>query len=111
MAYLLTLGWPWLAGALALGALVGFLGFSRAKDVTFSGGWIVLLGLVALVIGFSGSIAEALSGRDAVLLDIALLAGHGLFQLLDLRFAQQGILLLGLQGQALAAELEFEVIL
>lgn len=75
MAYLLTLGWPWFASALALGALVGFLGFSRAKDVTFSGGWIVLLGLVALVIGFSGSIAEALSGRDAVLLDIALLAG------------------------------------
>ncbi len=75
MAYLLTLGWPWFAGALALGALVGFLGFSRAKDVTFSGGWIVALGAVALAIGYSGSIAVALSGRDAVLLDITLLAG------------------------------------
>lgn len=75
MAYLLTIGWPWFAGALALGALVGYLGFSRAKDVTFSGGWIVALGAVALAIGFSGSIAEALSGRDALLLDITLLAG------------------------------------
>ncbi|GLI92558.1 hypothetical protein [Methylocystis echinoides] len=75
MAYLLTLGWPWFAGALALGAFVGFLGFTRARDATFSGGWIVLLGLVALAIGFSASIVEAVSGRDAVTLDIALLAG------------------------------------
>jgi predicted flap endonuclease-1-like 5' DNA nuclease len=75
MAYLLTLGWPWFAGALALGAFVGFLGFSRARDATFSGGWIVLLGLVALAIGFSASIIEAFSGRDAVALDLALLAG------------------------------------
>lgn len=75
MAYLLTLGWPWFAGALALGAFVGFLGFTRARDATFSGGWIVLLGLVALAIGFSASIIEAFSGRDAAALDIALLAG------------------------------------
>jgi predicted flap endonuclease-1-like 5' DNA nuclease len=75
MAYLLSLGWPWFAGALALGAVTGFLGFSRAKDATFSGGWIVLLGLAALAIGFSASIVEALSGRDALALDIALLAG------------------------------------
>lgn len=74
MAYLLSLGWPWFAGALALGAVTGFLGFSRAKDATFSGGWIVLLGLAALAIGFSASIVEALSGRDALTLDIALLA-------------------------------------
>ncbi len=72
---MLSLGWPWFAGALALGAFVGFVSFSRAKDTTFSGGWIIVLGLAALAIGFSTSIAEALSGRDAVTLDIALLAG------------------------------------
>ncbi|MGJ0509675.1 MAG: hypothetical protein ACR652_21630 [Methylocystis sp.] len=75
MAYVLSLGWPWFAGALALGGLVGFLSFSRVRDATFSGGWIVLLGLVALAIGFSTSLAEVFSGRDALTLDVAALAG------------------------------------
>jgi predicted flap endonuclease-1-like 5' DNA nuclease len=75
MAYLLMLGWPWFAGAFALGALVGFLTFSRAKGATFSGGWIVLLGAVALATGYGASFAEVLSGREATTLDIAVLAG------------------------------------
>ncbi len=75
MTYLLMLGWPWFVGALALGALVGFLTFSRAKGATFSGGWIVLLGAVALATGYAASFADVLAGREATTLDIAVLAG------------------------------------
>lgn len=71
MIYLLTLGWPWFAGALALGALVGFLTFARARDATFGGGWIIALGVFALAAGAAISYAEILEGRDAALFDIA----------------------------------------
>ncbi|WP_442754504.1 hypothetical protein ACNHKD_16140 [Methylocystis sp. JAN1] len=71
MIYLLTLGWSWFSGALALGALVGFLTFSRARDATFSGGWVVALGVLALAAGGVISYAEILEGRDAALFDIA----------------------------------------
>lgn len=74
MIYLLTLGWPWFAGACALGALVGFLTFSQAKNATFSGGWIVLLGVVALGAGAAVSYMELLEGREAAMFDIGLLA-------------------------------------
>lgn len=73
MTYLLTLGWPWFAGALALGAFIGLLTFSRGAR--FSGGWVALLGVLALAMGFATSFADVLSGRDAATLDIALLAG------------------------------------
>jgi predicted flap endonuclease-1-like 5' DNA nuclease len=75
MIYLLTLGWPWLAAALALGALIGFLAFTRGRDATFSGGWIIVLGVVLLAAGIAVSYAELLDGRDAAAFDIALALG------------------------------------
>jgi predicted flap endonuclease-1-like 5' DNA nuclease len=74
MIYLLTLGWPWFAGACALGALVGFLSFKVSKNAVFSGGWIVLLGVVLLGVGAAVSYMELLEGREAVMFDIGLLA-------------------------------------
>lgn len=75
MLYLVALGWPWFAGALALGALVGFVTFNTAKSATFSGGWIIVAGVLALAIGGAVSWLEMLSGRTAATFDIALLAG------------------------------------
>jgi predicted flap endonuclease-1-like 5' DNA nuclease len=75
MIYLLTLGWPWFAGAATLGALVGFVTFSREKHAIFSGGWIVASGGLALGAGGAVSFSETLVGRDAVAFDVALLAG------------------------------------
>lgn len=75
MTYLLTLGWPWFSGALALGGLVGFVTFSREKYAKFSGGWIIVLGALTLATGFGASFADVLAGRDAMTLDVALLAG------------------------------------
>ena len=74
MIDLLTLGWPWFAGACALGAAVGYLTFSVARNATFSGGWIVLLGVVALGAGAVVSYMEIIEGREAVMFDIGLLA-------------------------------------
>jgi predicted flap endonuclease-1-like 5' DNA nuclease len=74
MIYLLMLGWPWFAGAFALGALVGFLTFSRARDTAFSGGWVILAGIFALAGGFAVSQLAMLAGREAAMLDIALIA-------------------------------------
>lgn len=75
MIYLLTLAWPWFAGALALGALIGFVTYSRARDAAFSGGWIIALGVLALAAGVGISVAGLFEGRDAATLDIALAAG------------------------------------
>ncbi len=76
MIYLLTLGWPWFAGALALGALVGFLTYKKAKeDARLSGGWVIVAGALALAMGGLVSTQGLLEGADAMRLDIALLAG------------------------------------
>lgn len=75
MSYLLTLGWPWFAAAFGVGALVGFISFTRARDAHFSGGWIVVVGVFALAAAFAASGVQLLSGRQALALDIALLAG------------------------------------
>ncbi|WP_424361632.1 hypothetical protein [Methylocystis parvus] len=74
MIHLLTLGGPWFVGALALGALIGFLTFTRARDATFGGGWIIALGVLALSVGAAISYVEILQGRDAALFDIGYLA-------------------------------------
>jgi predicted flap endonuclease-1-like 5' DNA nuclease len=68
MMYLLTLGWPWFAGALALGALVGYFTFRGAV------GWIVGLCVLVLGAGAALSVAEVFDGRDAALFDIGYLA-------------------------------------
>jgi predicted flap endonuclease-1-like 5' DNA nuclease len=75
MTYLLVFGWPWFAGALALGALVGFLTCSRDRDAAFSGGWVVLLGAAMLALGGAAILGDIFSGRDATTLEIGLLAG------------------------------------
>lgn len=74
MTYLLTLGWPWFAGACALGALVGFATTRTAKDAPFSGGWVVLLLVAALAAGVAVSSAGIMAGREAATFDIGLLA-------------------------------------
>lgn len=74
MIYLLTLGWPWFAGAAALGLLVGFFTYRLDKNANFSGGWIIVAGLMLLGAGGVASAAGLLRGRAALPLDIALLA-------------------------------------
>ncbi|PPD46177.1 MAG: hypothetical protein CTY15_02060 [Methylocystis sp.] len=74
MIYLLALGWPWFAAAGALGALVGFLTFKPAKDAAFSGGWVIVVGALALAAGALVSSLELLNGSGAATFDIALLA-------------------------------------
>jgi predicted flap endonuclease-1-like 5' DNA nuclease len=76
MIYLLTLGWPWFAAAAALGAVVGFLTYSQGPAGAGSpGGWVVVAGLLLVVAAGLVSWLEALDGRAAATLDIALLAG------------------------------------
>lgn len=75
MTYLLMLGWPWCAGALALGALVGSLTSARARGAALSGDWIASLSAVALATGYSTAFADVLEGREPTTLDIAVLAG------------------------------------
>ena len=75
MTYLLTLGWPWFAGAGALGALIGFFTYRLDKSARFSGGWIVVAGVMLLVAGGVVSGLGVLEGRAALTLDITLLAG------------------------------------
>jgi predicted flap endonuclease-1-like 5' DNA nuclease len=75
MNYLLTLGWPWFASAVALGALIGFFAYRLDKDARFTGGWIVVAGVALLVSGAVASGLGLVQGRAALTLDIALLAG------------------------------------
>lgn len=75
MIYLLTLGWPWFAGALALGALIGFLTFRPATEASVSGGWVIVAGALALAAAGAVSAMELLAGRAAATFDISLLAG------------------------------------
>ncbi len=74
MLYLLTLGWPWFAAACALGALVGYLTTSRVKDAPVAAGWVIVAAALALGAGGMASAFGLFEGRDAVALDIALLA-------------------------------------
>jgi predicted flap endonuclease-1-like 5' DNA nuclease len=75
MIYLLTLGWPWFAGAGALGALIGFFTFRLDSNARFSGGWIIVAGATLLAAGAIATSLGAVQGRAAVTLDIAQLAG------------------------------------
>jgi predicted flap endonuclease-1-like 5' DNA nuclease len=75
MIYLLTLGWPWFAGAFALGALVGFLSYCVARGAVFSGGWIAALGALVLAGLAALSLTGVFEGREAAALDVTLLAG------------------------------------
>jgi len=74
MSYLLTLGWPWFAAAGALGALIGFLTTSRAKDAAAAPGWNIVAIALALAAGAGASWLGLVDGRAALTLDILLVA-------------------------------------
>jgi predicted flap endonuclease-1-like 5' DNA nuclease len=74
MLYLLTLGWPWFAGAAALGLIVGAA--TRPPDAAFKAkiGFVVF---GAAMLGLLGAalLSEKFQGREALILEFALLAG------------------------------------
>jgi len=79
MIYLVATGWEWFAAALALGLVVGALTTTRAAGADVRGKWGVGLMLFALAGMGAASALGALSGREGLLLDIALLASLAYF--------------------------------
>lgn len=75
MSYLLTLGWPWFAAACALGALIGYLTTSPAKDAPAAPGWNIIAIAAALAAGAAASWFGLLEGRAALMADISLVSG------------------------------------
>ncbi len=75
MNQLLTLGWPFFAGAGALGALIGFLATSREKNAAAAPGWVLIALVATLCVSAAASAAGVFSGREAMMFDVALLAG------------------------------------
>ena len=78
MLYLLTLGWPWFAGAGALGLLIGAATKPPKAGFKTNIGFAVLglatLGLLAAVL-----LNEKFQGREALTIEFALLAGAAYF--------------------------------
>jgi predicted flap endonuclease-1-like 5' DNA nuclease len=74
MAYVLTLGWPWFAAACALGALIGYVTASPAKDSPSAPGWNIVAVAAALAGGAAASWLDLVEGRAALTLDIFLVA-------------------------------------
>jgi predicted flap endonuclease-1-like 5' DNA nuclease len=74
MSYLLTLGWPWFAAACALGALIGYLTTSPAKDAPAAPGWNTIAIAAALAVGAAASWLGLLEGRVALMVDISLIS-------------------------------------
>ena len=74
MSYLLTLGWPWFAAACALGALIGYLTTSPAKDAPAAPGWNLIAIAAALAAGAAASWLGLLEGRVALMADISLIS-------------------------------------
>jgi len=74
MSYLLTLGWPWFAAACALGALIGYLTTSPAKDAPAAPGWNIIAIAAALAVGAAASWLGLLEGRVALMVDISLIS-------------------------------------
>lgn len=74
MSYLLTLGWPWFAAACALGALIGYLTTSDAKNAPTAPGWNIIAIASALGAGAAASALGVFDGRAALTLDVFLMA-------------------------------------
>jgi predicted flap endonuclease-1-like 5' DNA nuclease len=74
MSYLLTLGWHWFAAACALGALIGYLTTSPAKDAPAAPGWNLIAIAAALAAGAAASWLGLLEGRVALMADISLIS-------------------------------------
>jgi len=79
MIYVLAIGWEWFAGAFAIGWIVGWLTTTRAPEAVFSGRWVIWAFVLALGALAAASWFGMASGRDALLLDVALLAGLAYF--------------------------------
>ncbi|MCX7900109.1 MAG: hypothetical protein N2444_08530 [Methylocystis sp.] len=77
MMDLLTLGWPWFAATIALGAIIGFFATSGETNAPSAPGWVFLALVAALAIGALLSAGGMFEGRDAVSFDIGLLAFGG----------------------------------
>jgi predicted flap endonuclease-1-like 5' DNA nuclease len=81
MLYVLTMGWQWFAGALAIGLAAGFLlAPPAAKAGEESGGWAASAAALALLAALGAASAlQAVPGREGLMLDIAFLAGLAYF--------------------------------
>lgn len=75
MLDLIMLGWPFFAGAGAIGALTGYLTSARDKTTAVAPGWVFLALLLTVGAGAGASLADVFQGRTAVTFDIALIAG------------------------------------
>ncbi|MBY6243450.1 hypothetical protein [Methylosinus sp. Sm6] len=73
MLYLLAASWEWLAGAAALGLVVGLLAFNSARDAQFSGHGVVVTSALLLLAGFFLSNLQIIPGRAGLYFDLGLL--------------------------------------
>ncbi|HYA81776.1 MAG TPA: hypothetical protein VED87_12705, partial [Methylocystis sp.] len=92
MLYLLTLGWPWFAGAAALGAVIGFLTATRAREGELSGRWVIVLAIVALGAAGAAAWQNVVPGRDGLMLEIGFLASLAYFLGLPLGGGVKGLM-------------------
>lgn len=69
MFYVFGAQMSWILAALAIGFAVGWLTTRRAGDAEFSGGWVVLIGLLLIGAGFAISSSGAISGRNGLIFD------------------------------------------
>ena len=78
MLYLLTLGWPWFASAAALGLVVGVATKRRNRGLLTNIGF-ALIGAAILMPLAVALWAGTFYGRDALTIEVALLAGVAYF--------------------------------
>lgn len=76
MIYLLTIGWPWFAAALAIGLAAGWL--FPAPNGEGSPRWMIWAALLLLA-GAAAAFAQALPGRQGFALDVTWLASLAYF--------------------------------
>jgi predicted flap endonuclease-1-like 5' DNA nuclease len=72
MFYVFSAELGWIIAALAVGFAVGWLTTTRASDGHFSGGWVVLAGLLLIGAGFAISSSGSIPGRDGLIFDTGL---------------------------------------
>jgi predicted flap endonuclease-1-like 5' DNA nuclease len=78
MLYLLTLGWPWFIGAVALGLVVGVATKPQGAALIPNKGF-ALLGAAIIILLVAAILTGKFEGRSALTLDVAVLAGCAYF--------------------------------
>ena len=78
MLYLLTLGWPWFVGAVALGLVVG-IATAPQKEGAIPNKGFALLGATILILPAAALFTGKFHGREALTLEVALLASSAYF--------------------------------